>query len=67
MTPEQEKEAEKIIMDEVQLSRLTPQKKELCRVFLRKLIHFRDSSVGFWVTDKPKSVEEKRLFFQLKF
>lgn len=68
MTPEQEKEAEKFIMEAVHLRRsLTPQQKELSRVFLKQLIHFRDTSVGHWVTDKPKSVDEKKLFFQLQW
>lgn len=68
MTTEQEKEAQKLIMEAVHLRKsLTPQEKELCRVFLQRLIHFKDTTVGHWVTDKPESVDEKKLFFQLKF
>lgn len=45
-----------------------PQKtRRMVNEYLNNLTHYRDSTVGLWVTDKPKSIEEKRLFFQLKF
>lgn len=67
MTPEQEKQAEKYLLDAMMCRQLTTQQRELARVFLQSLIHYRDTSVGLWVTDKPKSFDEKKLAFKLKF
>lgn len=65
MTPKEEKEAVENI--ELAMHRMSPEVKRLVRDYLKKLVHYRDTTVGLWVTDRPKSLDEKRLMFKLKF
>lgn len=65
MTSEEEKDAIEAI--ELAMIRMSPAARKSAKEFIDKLTRYRDQTVGLWVTDKPQSVDEKKLMFQLKF
>lgn len=65
MSTDKEKSALEAI--ELAMIRMSPRARRSVEEYLQSLTHYRDSTVGLWVTDKPRSVEDKALMFQLKF